>query len=79
MSQERSADLAVEESLTRCWATLGLPLGVSRVEERKEGLVDPEALTVLSLLFCQDPRLLADVAVWLSVNNDLLLHQRSTT
>jgi hypothetical protein len=76
MALPTNASLAVEESLARCWATLGVPLGLPRLEERKDGLIDPEALTVLSLLFCRDSRLLSDVAVWLAVNNDILIHQK---
>jgi hypothetical protein len=77
MSREPNVAVrAVETGLARCWATLGLPLGVEPVDERKDGVIDLEALVVLTLSVQEDVRLWADVVVWLTLNSDLLLQQK---
>lgn len=66
----------VEEVLTRAWATFGLPLSMDFVDERREGILDPEAVLLSTILYLDEPRVLADVAVWAVAHEDLIIHQK---
>jgi len=46
------------------------------MDEAKEGLIDIEALVLLTLMLSADARLLGDVALWLTCNSDILIHQK---
>jgi hypothetical protein len=52
--------------LRRAWATLGLPLAVKPIDERNDGLVDPEALLMATLILPEGDcaSLGLDVAAW---------------
>jgi hypothetical protein len=52
--------------LGRAWATLGLPLAVKPIDERSDGLVDPEALLLATLALPEAVRtsLELDIAAW---------------
>ncbi len=69
----------VAQRLATAWPGFGLPLPSRPIVEQDRGLVDPEALIILTLLFVRDARLLSDVAEWLRVNGDLLVHQKLAT
>ncbi len=66
----------IERGLSRSWRTLGLPTAEAPVDEGREGVVDVEALLLATLLHVSNPRLLGDVATWVVVYADLLLHQK---
>jgi len=70
---------AIQDALSRAWATLGLPLSHDLIQETKEGIVDPEALLVATALFCDEPRVLLDVAVWAWAFEGILIHQKLTS
>lgn len=67
---------AIRRQLIAAWRSFGLPLASQPIVEREMGLVDPEALLVLTLLYVEDGRLLSDVQAWVAANSDLLLRQK---
>src|SRR5688572_5712421 len=67
---------ALEEAISRCWATLGLPIADVPLSEQEDGLVDVEALLVATLLWGRAPRLLTDSVAWVAENEDLLILQK---
>jgi len=68
--------VAIEAHLEKGWATLGLPIQSEMVNESKEGILDPEALIVATVLFASDARLLKDVVVWITTHEGLLIHSK---
>jgi len=68
--------VAIEAHLEKGWATLGLPIQSEMVNESKEGILDPEALIVATVLFASDARLLKDVVVWTTAHEGLLIHSK---
>jgi len=68
--------VAIEAHLAKGWATFGLPIQSEMVNESKEGILDPEALIVATVLFASDARLLKDVVVWTTAHEGLLIHSK---
>ena len=66
----------VSHHLWRAWRTLGIPTAIEPVDEVREGIIDPEALIVLTLHHDPDARMLENVAAWSTANADLLLTQK---
>ncbi len=66
----------VSRYLWRAWRTLGIPTAIEPVDEVREGIIDPEALIVLTLRYEPDARMLENVAAWSTANADLLLTQK---
>ena len=64
--------------LRRCWTTLGLPFADEPFDEHREGLVDPEALFVATLLVpgALDARLGENIREWCGVFERVLHYQR---
>lgn len=62
--------------LEGAWSTLGLPLAVRPHEEKKEGIIDVEALIAVSLLRGPAGRLETDVPAWLRTFGVLVNHQK---
>ncbi|MBC7792570.1 MAG: hypothetical protein H7Z43_02595, partial [Clostridia bacterium] len=58
---------------------MGIPNTDAMLDEAREGVVDPEALIVVTLLNGHDPRMLEDMAVWVEANADLLITHKLVT
>lgn len=76
MSSSKTAERVLAEQIRRAWATLGLPLAGPLIDERSSGIIDPEALTLLTLDCIPEGRHAVDVAAWLVAHADLVNHQK---
>jgi len=62
--------------LRRAWVNLGLPFYVPMVNEKKEGIIDIEALLLATVLFMGQDRIVTDVPAWIARFQDLINHQK---
>ena len=62
--------------LRRAWVNLGLPFDVPMVNEKKEGIIDIEALLLATVLFMGQDRIVTDVPAWIARFQDLINHQK---
>lgn len=76
MTSWNEADKLAKDLLSRAWTNLGVLLPKSPVDERKLGIIDPEALILSTLLVLPDARFSLDATAWLQVHTDLLNHQK---
>jgi hypothetical protein len=58
---------------------LGIPFDVSMIDEKVEGIIDIEALTMTSLLLMEQDRMATDLPAWLSRFSSLINHQKLKT
>ncbi|MBN2059693.1 MAG: hypothetical protein JW882_04675 [Deltaproteobacteria bacterium] len=61
------------------WATLGVPFDFPMVEERTNGLIDVEALIIITLLVIGEDRLITDLPAWLNRFEHLINFQKLKT
>lgn len=79
MTSMRSGRKIISESnllLRRSWATMGLPFDVNMIEERKEGILDVEALLMMTFLSMGRDRMVTDVPAWIIRFSDVINHQK---
>jgi hypothetical protein len=55
---------------------MGIPFDVSTVDEKKEGIIDVEALIMISLLMMNDDRMATDMPAWIIRFSHVLNHQK---
>ena len=63
--------------MIRCaWVTMGIPFDVPMVSEKKEGIIDLEALFMATFLFMQQDRMVTDLPAWIIRFKDIINHQK---
>lgn len=72
---KNKANRALEEA----WAALGIPFDVSMIDEKKDGIIDVEALIMTSLLLMEQDRMATDLPAWLGRFSSLINHQKLKT
>jgi hypothetical protein len=65
-----------QQMLRRAWVNLGLPFDVPIVNEKKEGIIDVEAMLVATILLMEEDRIVTDVPAWVARFQDLINHQK---
>ena len=61
------------------WVTLGMPFDLTMIEERNEGIIDVEALSMATLLVMGKDRLVTDLPAWVSQFSKLINFQKLKT
>jgi len=63
--------------ITRCaWVTMGIPFDVPIVNEKREGIIDVEALFMATFLFMEQDRMVTDLPAWIIRFKDIINHQK---
>ena len=63
--------------MIRCaWVTMGIPFDVPIVNEKREGIVDVEALFMATFLFMEQDRMVTDLPAWIIRFKDIINHQK---
>ena len=76
MKSSKTITNRANQTLRRAWVNLGLPFDAPVVNEKKEGIIDVEALLLASILFMEQDRIVTDVPAWIVRFQDLLNHQK---
>jgi hypothetical protein len=63
-------------ALRRAWVTLGIPFDLPMIEEKKDGIIDVEALIICTLLVMVKGRLVTDLPAWVNRYSDLINFQK---
>jgi len=61
------------------WVNMGLPFNAPMVDENREGIIDVEALLIITFLLMERDRLVTDVPAWIIRFGDLINHQKLKT
>lgn len=61
------------------WVTMGLPFNAPMVDEKREGIIDLEALLIITFLLMERDRMVTDVPAWIIRFGDLMNHQKLKT
>ena len=61
------------------WVTLGMPFDLSMIEEKNEGIIDVEALSMATLLVMGKDRLVTDLPAWFNRFSNLINYQKLKT
>ena len=61
------------------WVNMGLPFNAPMVEENREGIIDVEALLIITFLLMERDRMVTDVPAWIIRFGDLMNHQKLKT
>lgn len=71
---------AVKDSLDRmlrsAWVNMGLPFDVPTMDEKKGGIIDVEALLIVTFLLMEQDRMVTDLPAWIIRFRDLINHQK---
>jgi len=63
--------------MIRCaWVTMGIPFDVPIVNEKREGIIDVEALFIATFLFMEQDRMVTDLPAWIIRFKDIINHQK---
>ena len=63
--------------MIRCaWVTMGIPFDVPIVNEKREGIIDVEALFMATFLFMEQDRMVTDLPAWIIRFKDITNHQK---
>jgi len=65
--------------VSSAWVTMGLPFDAPMVDEKKEGIIDVEALLIITFLLMERDRMVTDVPAWIIRFGDLINHQKLKT
>jgi len=66
--------------MIRCaWVTMGIPFDVPMVNEKREGIIDVEALFMATFLFMEQDRIVTDLPAWIIRFKDIINHQKLKT
>jgi hypothetical protein len=68
--------IGLSQLIQQAWRTLGLPLRGDVLFEREHGVIDPEALLIITLVAAPDVRYAADIAAWLLARADWVNQQK---
>lgn len=76
MNFAESAKSRANRILRSAWANMGLPFDVPTIDEKKEGIIDVEALLIITFLIMQQDRMVTDLPAWIIGFRDLINHQK---
>ena len=62
--------------LRSAWVTMGIPFDVPMVNEKREGIIDVEALFMATFLFMEQDRIVTDLPAWIIRFKDIINHQK---
>jgi len=63
--------------MIRCaWVTMGIPFDVPIVNEKREGIIDVEALFMATFLFMEQDRMVTDLPAWIIRFKGIINHQK---
>jgi len=62
--------------LRSAWVTMGIPFDVPIVNEKKEGVIDLEALFMATFLFMERDRIVTDLPAWIICFKEIINHQK---
>lgn len=63
--------------LIRCaWVNMGIPFDVPIINEKREGLIDMEALFMATFLFMEQDRMVTDLPAWIIRFKGIINHQK---
>jgi hypothetical protein len=62
--------------INRAWANMGLPFDAPMVDEKKGGIIDIEALLMITFLLMESDRMITDVPAWIVRFSDIINHQK---
>ena len=63
--------------MIRCaWVTMGIPFDVPMVNEKREGIIDVEALFMATFLFMEQDRIVTDLPAWIIRFKEIINHQK---
>ncbi|MCD4716064.1 MAG: hypothetical protein K8R45_04900 [Desulfobacterales bacterium] len=63
-------------AIRRAWTTMGIPFDVSMVDEKREGIIDVEALLIITLLLMERDRMVTDIPAWINSFSHVLNNQK---
>jgi len=58
------------------WVTMGIPFDALMVNEKREGIIDVEALFMATFLFMEQNRIVTDLPAWIIRFKDIINHQK---
>ena len=58
------------------WVTMGIPFDAPMVNEKREGIIDVEALFMATFLFMKQDRMVTDLPAWIIRFKDIINHQK---
>jgi len=58
------------------WVTMGIPFDAPMVDEKREGIIDVEALFMVTFLFMEQDRMVTDLSAWIIHFKDIINHQK---
>jgi len=58
------------------WVTMGIPFDAPIVNEKREGIIDVEALFMATFLFMEQDRMVTDLPAWIIRFKDIINHQK---
>ena len=62
--------------IRNAWVTMGIPFDVPMVNEKREGIIDVEALFMATFLFMEQDRMVTDLPAWIIRFKDIINHQK---
>ena len=65
--------------IRRAWVAMGIPFDLTMVNEKKEGIIDIEALLMLTLLLMENGRMVTDLPAWVNRFRGVVNHQKLKT
>ena len=79
MNLSRAIENKASQIIRRAWVNMGIPFDAPMVNEKKEGIVDVEALLITTFLLMGQDRILTDLPAWIIRFKDLINHQKLKT
>jgi hypothetical protein len=61
------------------WVALGIPFDIPMIDEKVEGIIDVEALIMITMLLMEQDRTATDLPAWFSRFSSLINHQKLKT
>ena len=58
------------------WVTMGIPFDAPMVNEKREGIIDVEALFIATFLCMEKDRMVTDLPSWIIRFKDIINHQK---
>jgi hypothetical protein len=65
--------------MRRAWVCMGMPFDAEMVNEKKEGIIDIEALLITTFLLMGQDRIVTDLPAWIIRFKDIINHQKLKT
>lgn len=79
MNSSKAIKNKANRMVRRAWVSMGMPFDAQMVNEKKEGIIDVEALLLLTVLVMGQDRILTDLPAWIIRFKDIINHQKLKT